>query len=118
MRRVLTLICLSSLLSLSSFAASKPTTKSISFDQSVQVGDKTLNPGTYKLQWDDSADNTSVTILKGKDVVATVPAKIERKNNNANAAFEVNTANGGHHLDHVYFSHESLDFGGAVSPGM
>ena len=71
---------LASGLSLSAFAKDKNETR-ITLSHSVQVGMTQLKPGDYKLQWDGSGSKVQVKFLKGKDVVATVPAKLEQAKN-------------------------------------
>jgi hypothetical protein len=43
----------------------------------VQLGATQLKPGDYKAAWEGTGSDVQVKILKGKEVVATVPAKLE-----------------------------------------
>ena len=61
------------LLASSAFAASKA---SLQITHPVTVSGTQLKPGDYKLQWDGSGPNVEVSILRGKNVVAKVPAHI------------------------------------------
>jgi hypothetical protein len=61
------------LLASSAFAATKA---SLTLTDTTIVNGTKLKPGEYKLQWDGSGPNVEVSILKGKDVVAKVPAKV------------------------------------------
>jgi hypothetical protein len=44
--------------------------------ESVRVEGKTLNPGHYKVEWTGSGADVQVTVLKGRDTVATFPARV------------------------------------------
>ena len=43
---------------------------------SVQVGSTQVAPGDYKVEWNGTGDNVQVSILKGKNVVATTEGKL------------------------------------------
>jgi len=49
----------------------------IKTDETLNVGGKTLNPGTYKVEWDGSGPNVQVKMVQGKDTVATFPAQLQ-----------------------------------------
>jgi hypothetical protein len=66
---------LASGLSLNAFAKDKNETR-VTLSDSVQVGTTNLKPGDYTLQWEGSGPDVQVKVLKGKNVVATVPAKL------------------------------------------
>ena len=103
---------LASGLSLSAFAKDKNETR-ITLSHSVQVGMTQLKPGDYKLQWDGSGSNVQVKFLKGKDVVATVPAKLKQaRNPQGNDAIETSDASNVPALEKIDFAHgkQSLDF--------
>jgi|SwirhisoilCB1_FD_contig_31_6904466_length_398_multi_4_in_0_out_0_1 hypothetical protein len=116
MKKFLISACLFAILPLSAFAAEK--SKTVNLDEPVQIAGKQLKAGNYKLKWDDSSDQTNVTISQGKDVIATTPARILHQKNTNNAKFELNTADGTTKLDRVYLSNEVLDFGNQSNPGM
>jgi hypothetical protein len=61
------------LLASSAFAAEKA---SLTLTHPATVNGTTLKAGDYKLQWDGNGPNVEVSILKGKTVIAKVPAKI------------------------------------------
>jgi len=48
----------------------------LSLPESVTVEGKQLPPGNYKVQWEGTGPNVEVKILKGKETVATVPARL------------------------------------------
>jgi hypothetical protein len=51
----------------------------INIEDKISVGGKTLNPGTYKVQWDGTGPNVQVTVLHGKDTVATFAAQVKEE---------------------------------------
>jgi hypothetical protein len=54
----------------------------------VTVEGKTLNPGTYKVEWEGTGPTVQVTVRKGKDTVATFPAHVtEGPNKNSADAY-------------------------------
>jgi hypothetical protein len=104
---------LASGLSLSAFAKDKNETK-VTFSDSVQVGSTQLKPGDYKLQWQGNGPDVQVQIVKGKDVVATVPAKlIENKASLGSNSVTTGSNSSTKTLDQVDFDNgrQSLKFG-------
>jgi hypothetical protein len=61
------------LLASSGFAAAKPT---LQLSHPVMVNGTTLQPGEYKVQWEGNGPNVEISILQGKNVVATAPAHV------------------------------------------
>jgi hypothetical protein len=61
------------LLASSAFAATKG---SIILQNPTTINGATLKAGEYKLQWEGSGPNVEVSIIKGKTVLAKVPAKV------------------------------------------
>jgi len=61
------------LLASSAFAASKA---SLILQHPTIVNGTKLDAGEYKLQWDGSGPDVEVSIMKGKNVLAKVPAKV------------------------------------------
>jgi hypothetical protein len=57
----------------SAFAASKG---SLQLNSPVMVAGKQLAAGEYTVKWDGSGPSVQVEIVKGKNVVATVPAQV------------------------------------------
>jgi hypothetical protein len=74
---------------LSSAAFAGDSNKAIlDLNESVSVEGKTLNPGHYKVEWTGSGADVQVTVLKGKDTVATFPARdVEQPNQNRSDAY-------------------------------
>ena len=72
-------------MSTSLFAASSG---SLNLTQPVQLNGTEIKPGAYKVTWEGTGSDVSVSILKGKDAVAKAPAHIKELGNkfSANAA--------------------------------
>ncbi len=67
------LLGLALLLATSGFAANKG---SLQVDNPVTVNGKPLAAGEYTVKWDGAGPNVELNIMKGKNVVATVPARM------------------------------------------
>ncbi|HEX3354472.1 MAG: hypothetical protein ACRD3H_06060 [Terriglobales bacterium] len=67
------LLGLALLLATSVFAANKG---SLQVSDPVTVNGKQIQPGDYTVKWDGNGPNVELNILRGKDVVATVPARM------------------------------------------
>jgi hypothetical protein len=67
------LLGLALLLATSGFAANKGT---LQVANPVTINGKSLPVGEYTVKWDGAGPNVEVNILKGKNVVATVPARM------------------------------------------
>jgi hypothetical protein len=91
------------LLAGSAFAASKAT---LTLNHDTTVNGTKLKAGDYKLQWDGSGPDVEVSIVRGKDVVAKVPAKLVDLNSNAanDAAVVKNNSDGSTTLAGVRFA--------------
>jgi len=61
------------LLASSAFAATKG---ELQLQSTATVNGTQLKPGDYKLQWDGTGPTVEVSIMKGKNVLAKVPAKL------------------------------------------
>jgi len=60
-------------LATSAFAANKA---SLQISEPTQVSGTKLAPGDYNIQWDGTGPSVEMSILKGKSVVAKVPAHL------------------------------------------
>ena len=67
------LLGLALLLATSGFAANKG---SLQVDNPVTINGKPLAAGEYTVKWDGAGPNVELNIMKGKNVVATVPARM------------------------------------------
>jgi len=91
------------LLAGSAFAASKA---SLTLNHETTVNGTKLKAGDYKLQWDGSGPDVEVSIVRGKNVVAKVPAKVVDLNSSAanDAAVIKNNSDGTSTLAGVRFA--------------
>jgi len=67
------LLGLALLLAATAFAANKGT---MQVSDPVTVSGKQIAPGEYTLRWEGNGPNVELNILRGKNVVATVPAHL------------------------------------------
>jgi autotransporter adhesin len=107
---------LASGLSLNAFAKDKNETR-ISLSDSVQVGTTDLKPGSYTLQWDGNGPDVQVKVLNGKNVVATVPAKLAQGKSAYGNTITTRTVGNVKTLDEVDFAggKQSLVFAEATA---
>ncbi len=83
------LLGLALLLATSVFAANNK--GSMQVTDSVTVNGKQLPAGEYTIKWDGAGPNVELNILRGKNVVATVPARmvdLEQSPNRDSAHYE------------------------------
>jgi hypothetical protein len=66
----------SALLSSSAVLAGDSNKASIQLYEKVNVEGKALNPGHYTITWDGTGPDVQVTVLQGKQAVATFPAHL------------------------------------------
>ncbi len=79
MKRFATLVCGTALtLMLTGAAFAGTVSKTLTFENPVQVNGTTLQPGDYKVTFDDHAATTQLTFKKGKKDVATAPAQVKQ----------------------------------------
>ena len=69
-----TLVAASLLLATVAFGGEKASVKVF---EDVKVNGKALPAGRYELSWEGSGSNVQVSVLKGKETVATFPAQLE-----------------------------------------
>jgi hypothetical protein len=74
--KLFTLLAGSSLLLSASVFAGNSNKKSLHLYESVTVEGKQLPPGDYRIEWTGTGSDVTVNILKGKETVASVPARI------------------------------------------
>ena len=65
------------LLASAAFAGEKA---SVNLYETVKVNGKTIPAGNYRVSWEGSGSNVQVSIVKGKEIIATVPAQLEATN--------------------------------------
>ena len=84
MKRFATLVCGTALtLMLTGAAFAGTVSKTLTFTDPVQVNGTTLQPGDYKVTFDNSAPTTQLTFKKGKKDVATAQAQVKPANKKA-----------------------------------
>src|SRR5579862_10008713 len=101
----LSLAFFGSALLLSSAAVAGDSNKgSLQLYEKVNVEGKELNPGRYTITWDGSGPDVKVTILQGKQAVATFPAHVtEQATRNTEDAYGSNAdSNGSRTLTAIY----------------
>jgi hypothetical protein len=102
-------------LTLGAFAKSQNEGK-FTLSDDVQVGSTQLKAGDYKATWEGTGSDVQVKILKGKEVVATVPAKLEDKPS-GQSSVSVGRVNGTKSLVGIDFGglHKGLVFDSTVT---
>jgi hypothetical protein len=103
------LLGLALLLATSGFAANKG---SIQVNDPVTINGKQLASGTYRVTWDGAGPNVELNILKGKNVVATVPAHmLDLEQSPTRDSVVTNTNSDGHKsLSEIRFSGKKYAF--------
>ncbi len=80
------------------------------------VGGQQLQPGSYKLQWEGNGPDIQLSILKGKSVVVTTPARIVTRDRPApdNATATKSNADGSLTISQIQLHGKkfALDLGG------
>ncbi len=105
MKRIATLILLSTLVAVTAFAADSGS-GNLRLDSAVKVGATELPAGDYKVTWTGSGPNTEVTLTQGK-TKATVPAQVVEVRRN-NDAFATKSENGARVLTEIQFRNQTL----------
>jgi hypothetical protein len=97
------LLGLALLLATSAFAANKG---SLLVSDSFTVSGKQLAAGDYTVKWEGNGPNVELSILQGKTVVATTPARLVDLNSSAsqNAAVVRKNGDGSRALTEIRFS--------------
>ena len=104
------LLGLALLLATSVFAANNK--GSMQVTDSVTVNGKQLPAGEYTIKWDGAGPNVELNILRGKNVVATVPARmvdLEQSPNRDSVITNVNS-DGRKSLNEIRFSGKKYAF--------
>jgi hypothetical protein len=120
MSRVSSLLLGSSLLFAVSVFAGNTIKKSLHLNESVTIEGTKLMPGDYKVEWSGSGPDVKLNILKGKETVATVPARIvpEGASNTQDGYALHSGADGSQSVSEIFFSGEKYDLEiGQVSSG-
>ena len=70
------LMALAAVLPVSAAARDKDQ-QTVDITNQVQVGNVKLNPGRYKVEWQNAGPNVNVSFLEGKKVITTVPGTLK-----------------------------------------
>jgi len=97
------LLGLALVLATAAFAASNK--GSLQVVDPVTVSGKQLRPGDYSVKWDGSGPNVELSIMQGKKVVATTPARLIDLNQtpNSNSAVVKTNDDGSKALSEIHF---------------
>jgi len=79
------------LLASSAFAANKG---SLNITEPVSISGTKLSPGNYSVQWEGTGPNVELKIMRGKQVVASAPARLVDLSNSPNNDAAVFKSNG------------------------
>lgn len=79
--KTLSYLALLSTLLLSFSWAKDKNQHSLDISDSVQVGTTQLEPGTYKVEWQEAGPAVTIKFLHGSKVVATVPGTLKTNDN-------------------------------------
>ena len=85
-------------------SAAEANKMTIHIDQKVSVNGKILDSGKYTAQWSGDGPSVQVTLLHGKDTVATFPAQIKQEGapNTTDAIGTADGADGSKQLTSIY----------------
>lgn len=103
------LLGLALLLATSVFAANKG---SMEVTDPLTVNGKQLPAGDYTVTWEGTGPSVELNILRGKNVVATVPARMVDLDRSANRDAVITSVNGDGHksLNEIRFSGKKFAF--------
>src|SRR5215831_4146089 len=117
MKSVKFVALLAMVLSLSAavFAKDSKNEGKFTLSDSVQLGSTQLKPGDYKATWEGTGSDVQVKVLKGKEVVAAVPAKLADQKSGQDSV-SLGNSNGTKTLVGIDFGglHKSLVFDSTV----
>lgn len=87
----------------------------VKLDQPVNVAGTQLEPGQYKLNWEGSGQDITVSFVEGKKTVATVPAKLVNTRNGQEAIETANVAGNTTVLRAIDLENITIQFENAAS---
>lgn len=92
------------LLPLAAFAANA-NKKTMHLYEKAKIEGKLLTPGDYMVEWSGSGPNVKLSIVQGRNTVATVPAKIVAENaSNQQDGYVLQPAkSGGQAIQEIFF---------------
>lgn len=95
-------------LPVASFAAKN--SKNVTFDQTTQVGNTELQPGTYKVSWNGTGSQVEVDFSQNKKTVASTTAQIVNAPGPYDSAVQVSKETGNSVLEELDFKNLELVF--------
>ena len=100
-----------SLLVAATTLAGNTTKKTMHLYEKAKVYGTLLTPGDYKVEWSGTGPNVELSILQGKDTVATVPARIvaEHTRNEQDGYILAPAKNGGQSIQEIFFGGTKYD---------
>jgi hypothetical protein len=114
-RKIVGLVGVSLLLAVSAMAGTENKGTLRLFDN-VSVQGKQLSPGTYKVEWNGEGPDVQVSILSGKNTVATIPARVVPVTpKNGQDGYTADDKNGNRTLTELFFRGKSYQL--EIQPG-
>ena len=108
MKRFASLLCGTALtLMLTGAAFAGTVSKTLTFSDPVQVNGTTLQPGDYKVTFDDTTPTTQLTFKKGKKEVATAQAQVKPADKRHTTSLEFNGEGNSRTLQQIQFGGSS-----------
>ena len=88
----------------------------VTFAETVTINGAAVPPGDYRVVWQGTGPSVEATILQGKKVVASAPAKLVDAKSKFDGAVETSDGNNSAKvLEAIDWSNQSLRFGQANS---
>ena len=108
------------LASLASPNSSKEQKKKVAVVDQVELAGKTLQPGSYQVEWQDNGPTVKVKFMQSGKTVLTAPAKIAQLHQKApyDAVVESTKKNGAKTISEIEWNNqrEALTFGAQAHP--
>src|SRR5713226_6356951 len=106
----LTKVVVASLVLLLSTSLLAASSSSLNLSQPVQLNGTQLKAGDYKVTWEGTGPEVTVSVMKGSTVVAKVPAHVKEaeKNFDSNATLLQKNADGSTSLNGIRFSGKKI----------
>ena len=93
-------------------AADNANKKSITVNEPVAVGSTVLQPGNYRVEWNDTGSTVQVSFKQGSKTLATAPATVQKKKTGFDRALDLREGQNGQakSLTAINFKNEALIF--------
>jgi hypothetical protein len=104
--RLSAILFVGSLLLTTAALAANTTKKTMHLFEKAEIEGKLLNPGDYRVEWSGTGPNIQLSIVQGRETVATVPARIVAENTpNDQDGYVLQPAkSGGQSIEQIFFS--------------